>query len=123
MSIKTSILSNKATGSDRSCRPAFHSRPTHLPAIESPSDRRHLLPYHILVTALILACGLWLVWSALGATPALAAGIETTEPITNAVGVDLNANIVATYTAAISPTTVTTRTFVTQGIYVSLCFG
>ena len=71
---------------------------------------RPVLTASLIAFVLLMGCILC------GAPPALAAGIVVTDPITNEVGVDLNANIVATYTAAISPTTVTTQTFVAQGM-------
>lgn len=63
-----------------------------------------------------LACGLFTFWVILDVSSTRAAGIISTDPITNEVGVDLAANIEVTYSSPVSPTTVTTHTFVVQGM-------
>ena len=67
-------------------------------------------------TGFLLACGLLAICAILDGSPAWAAGIISTDPITNAIGVDLDADIEVTYNSPISPTSVTTQTFVVQGM-------
>ena len=76
-------------------------------------------PKILFASALAVVCLL----AFMGAPPVLATGITTTDPITNEVGVDLDADIVATYDAAIKPTTVTTQTFAAHGMMSGLISG
>ena len=66
--------------------------------------------------ALAVLVLLVIMFGLLWAPSALAVGITVTGTVTDEVGVDVDAGIVATYGAAINPTTVTTQTFVAQGM-------
>ena len=67
-------------------------------------------------TGFLVACGLLSICAILDGSPAWAAGIISTDPITNAIGVDLDTDIEVAYDSPISPTTVSTHTFVVQGM-------
>ncbi len=82
--------------------------------MDSSAVVRH--PFRVWLMGFVGLAGLCLAWAAVGAAPALAAGIIATDPMTNAVGVDLYTGVEATYDASIDTTTVTTRTFVVHGM-------